>query len=89
MLVKGQASKILIAATAGVDCRQFQGELATSKAMSLGLYKQSLTTQQVASLHLFSVAAKSSPLSLPALKDGVSRRGTDGAWPKTKTSSLP
>jgi hypothetical protein len=50
---------------------------ATKCDPSPGAYGQSFTTRQVKSLHLFSVVARSQPLSLPALKDGVSRGGTD------------
>jgi hypothetical protein len=72
MLTQGKTSKVLIAAPAGAGCTHWREERAARLRK-----EQSFAAWQVESLHLFTVAALSQPLSFPALKDGVSRGGTD------------
>ena len=78
MLTQGKTSKVLIAAVKREPVVHIGegSDDAARRCPSPGPYGQSLTARQVEGLHLFPVAARS-PLSLPGLKAGVFRGGTD------------
>ena len=73
MQAQGKTPKVLIAAPAGAGCRHWRGETGRKPCVTGPFTGQSLTTPWVESPHLFLMVARPQPLSLPALKDGVSR----------------
>jgi hypothetical protein len=74
MLVKGQAPKGLIVAKAGAGCRQSRGERAIRLRLPLRVESYDPAGGKP---DLFPAVAMALPLTLPALKDGASRGGTD------------